>query len=60
MQALPVPRHRQARPRTVLLIVASAMFMEQLDGTVLAPLLATRPDRDAGAELSRHRDAPGR
>lgn len=32
---------RPARPRTVLLIVASAMFMEQLDGTVLATALPT-------------------
>jgi MFS family permease len=32
---------RHARPRTVLLIVASAMFMEQLDGTVLATALPT-------------------
>ena len=32
---------RQATPRTVLLIVASAMFMEQLDGTVLATALPT-------------------
>src|SRR3984885_13410965 len=30
---------RHARPHTVLLIVASAMFMEQLDGTVLATAL---------------------
>jgi EmrB/QacA subfamily drug resistance transporter len=30
-----------ASPRTVLLIVASAMFMEQLDGTVLATALPT-------------------
>jgi EmrB/QacA subfamily drug resistance transporter len=30
-----------ATPRTVLLIVASAMFMEQLDGTVLATALPT-------------------
>ena len=32
---------RQAHPHTVLLIVASAMFMEQLDGTVLATALPT-------------------
>src|SRR3984885_8452772 len=32
---------RHARPHTVLLIVASAMFMEQLDGTVLATALPT-------------------
>jgi EmrB/QacA subfamily drug resistance transporter len=32
---------RPARPATVLLIVASAMFMEQLDGTVLATALPT-------------------
>src|SRR4051812_2762532 len=32
---------RQTRPQTVLLIVASAMFMEQLDGTVLATALPT-------------------
>src|SRR5689334_13763837 len=32
---------RRARPRTVLMIVASAMFMEQLDGTVLATALPT-------------------
>ncbi len=32
---------RTARPQTVLLIVASAMFMEQLDGTVLATALPT-------------------
>jgi hypothetical protein len=30
---------RHARPQTVLMIVASAMFMEQLDGTVLATAL---------------------
>ena len=38
-----VPRatERHARPQTVLLIVASAMFMEQLDGTVLATALPT-------------------
>ncbi len=35
------PVKRQTRPRTVLLIVASAMFMEQLDGTVLATALPT-------------------
>jgi EmrB/QacA subfamily drug resistance transporter len=33
--------HRRVRPRTVLMIVASAMFMEQLDGTVLATALPT-------------------
>src|ERR1700722_14679402 len=32
---------RHAKPHTVLLIVASAMFMEQLDGTVLATALPT-------------------
>jgi EmrB/QacA subfamily drug resistance transporter len=32
---------RHASPHTVLLIVASAMFMEQLDGTVLATALPT-------------------
>jgi EmrB/QacA subfamily drug resistance transporter len=32
---------RRARPHTILLIVASAMFMEQLDGTVLATALPT-------------------
>jgi EmrB/QacA subfamily drug resistance transporter len=32
---------RNARPQTILLIVASAMFMEQLDGTVLATALPT-------------------
>jgi MFS family permease len=32
---------RPSRPQTVLLIVASAMFMEQLDGTVLATALPT-------------------
>jgi EmrB/QacA subfamily drug resistance transporter len=32
---------RHVRPQTVLLIVASAMFMEQLDGTVLATALPT-------------------
>jgi len=40
---------RHARPRTVLLIVASAMFMEQLDGTVLAtalPAMARSFDAD--------------
>ncbi|HVY16641.1 MAG TPA: MFS transporter [Rhodopila sp.] len=36
MRADPNPR-----PQTVLLIVASAMFMEQLDGTVLATALPT-------------------
>jgi EmrB/QacA subfamily drug resistance transporter len=43
--SLPPPnaarRERHARPRTVLMIVASAMFMEQLDGTVLATALPT-------------------
>src|SRR4051794_27278967 len=33
--------HRHPRPRTILMIVASAMFMEQLDGTVLATALPT-------------------
>ena len=33
--------HRAASARTVSLIVASAMFMEQLDGTVLATALPT-------------------
>ncbi len=40
---------RHARPRTVLMIVASAMFMEQLDGTVLAtalPAMARSFDAD--------------
>src|ERR1700757_846525 len=32
---------RIVRPQTVLLIVASAMFMEQLDSTVLATALPT-------------------
>jgi EmrB/QacA subfamily drug resistance transporter len=32
---------RRTTPRTILLIVASAMFMEQLDGTVLATALPT-------------------
>nr|WP_294501315.1 MFS transporter [uncultured Rhodopila sp.] len=32
---------RRANPHTVLMIVASAMFMEQLDGTVLATALPT-------------------
>jgi EmrB/QacA subfamily drug resistance transporter len=32
---------RRVNPHTVLLIVASAMFMEQLDGTVLATALPT-------------------
>jgi EmrB/QacA subfamily drug resistance transporter len=32
---------RHANPHTVLMIVASAMFMEQLDGTVLATALPT-------------------
>ena len=32
---------RATRPQTILLIVASAMFMEQLDGTVLATALPT-------------------
>jgi EmrB/QacA subfamily drug resistance transporter len=35
----PAPEPRRASPRTVSLIVASAMFMEQLDGTVLATAL---------------------
>lgn len=39
---LPQPvAQRQSRTRTILLIVASAMFMEQLDGTVLATALPT-------------------
>ena len=41
---------RPTTPRTVLLIVASAMFMEQLDGTVLAtalPAMARSFDSDA-------------
>src|ERR1700748_1168829 len=37
----PAPEPRRASPRTVSLIVASAMFMEQLDGTVLATALPT-------------------
>jgi EmrB/QacA subfamily drug resistance transporter len=40
MDASPTNEH-QARPHTILLIVASAMFMEQLDGTVLATALPT-------------------
>jgi MFS family permease len=36
-----VPPKRGASPRAVSLIVASAMFMEQLDGTVLATALPT-------------------
>ncbi|PPQ28321.1 MFS transporter [Rhodopila globiformis] len=39
-EALASP-HRRVRPRTILMIVASAMFMEQLDGTVLATALPT-------------------
>ncbi|HYZ20720.1 MAG TPA: MFS transporter [Rhodopila sp.] len=35
------PAANRRRTRTVLLIVASAMFMEQLDGTVLATALPT-------------------
>jgi EmrB/QacA subfamily drug resistance transporter len=35
------PAKRRVNPRTVLMIVASAMFMEQLDGTVLATALPT-------------------
>jgi MFS family permease len=35
------PAPRRASARTVSLIVASAMFMEQLDGTVLATALPT-------------------
>ncbi len=35
------PQRRAASARTVSLIVASAMFMEQLDGTVLATALPT-------------------
>jgi EmrB/QacA subfamily drug resistance transporter len=34
-------KRRRSRPQTVLMIVASAMFMEQLDGTVLATALPT-------------------
>lgn len=40
---------RRARPHTVLLIVASAMFLEQLDGTVLAtalPIMAGKFNAD--------------
>jgi len=40
---------RRANPHTVLLIVASAMFMEQLDGTVLATALPTMA-RSFGAD----------
>ncbi|MBN8907713.1 MAG: MFS transporter [Rhodospirillales bacterium] len=40
---------RRTNPRTVLLIVASAMFMEQLDGTVLATALPTMA-RSFGAD----------
>jgi EmrB/QacA subfamily drug resistance transporter len=36
-----VPTRPRATPRVVSLIVASAMFMEQLDGTVLATALPT-------------------
>jgi len=36
-----IPRSRVPSARTVSLIVASAMFMEQLDGTVLATALPT-------------------
>ena len=36
-----VTKPRTVRPQTILLIVASAMFMEQLDGTVLATALPT-------------------
>jgi EmrB/QacA subfamily drug resistance transporter len=39
--AVTVPAKREASPRAVSLIVASAMFMEQLDGTVLATALPT-------------------
>jgi EmrB/QacA subfamily drug resistance transporter len=39
--ALPPPPTRAVSARTVSLIVASAMFMEQLDGTVLATALPT-------------------
>ncbi|HTI81363.1 MAG TPA: MFS transporter, partial [Acetobacteraceae bacterium] len=35
----PTPEPPRASARTVSLIVASAMFMEQLDGTVLATAL---------------------
>ena len=41
MTAPPSLQKRHVRPRTILLIVASAMFMEQLDGTVLATALPT-------------------
>ncbi len=41
MTALPALQKRHVRPQTILLIVASAMFMEQLDGTVLATALPT-------------------
>ena len=44
--AAPVPR-APASARTVALIVASAMFMEQLDGTVLATALPTMARRSA-------------
>jgi EmrB/QacA subfamily drug resistance transporter len=39
--AAPAAAPRRANPRTVALIIASAMFMEQLDGTVLATALPT-------------------
>ena len=39
--AVTVPPKREASARAVSLIVASAMFMEQLDGTVLATALPT-------------------
>ena len=41
MNPPPAMTKPHAKPRTVLLIVASAMFMEQLDGTVLATALPT-------------------
>lgn len=41
MTAPPSLQKRHVRPQTILLIVASAMFMEQLDGTVLATALPT-------------------
>src|ERR1700692_4112453 len=37
----PVPAEHRSSTRVVSLIVASAMFMEQLDGTVLATALPT-------------------
>src|SRR3954451_2880790 len=44
-----VQPERRAHTRTILMIVASAMFMEQLDGTVLAtalPAMARSFDAD--------------